>query len=119
MVIRLSVKRAYEPPAKEDGLRILVDRVWPRGISRENLKLYRWEKELAPSTELRKWFAHDPAKWFEFKRRYFEELQKSEPLVVKLRDLTRKHVVTLLYGAKSKEYNQAVALREFLLGQLF
>ena len=73
----LHIKRAYELPAKSDGLRILVDRVWPRGLSKKKLKLYRWEKELAPSTALRKWFAHDPAKWAGFKRRYSTELKKS------------------------------------------
>ncbi len=110
----LHIKRAYESPAKSDGLRILVDRVWPRGLSKKELKLYRWEKELAPSTALRKWFAHDPAKWVAFKRRYHAELKKSKSLVTELRSLARAHTVTLVYSAKDETHNQAAALKEFL-----
>lgn len=108
------IKRAYERPSKSDGLRVLVDRVWPRGVSKEALKLHRWEKELAPSTALRKWFAHDPTKWIQFKHKYNAELARSPVLVAELRELSKNHVVTLVYGAKNEEYNQAVALREFL-----
>ncbi len=110
----LHIKRAYELPAKSDGLRILVDRVWPRGLSKKKLKLYRWEKELAPSTALRKWFAHDPAKWAGFKRRYSTELKRSKSLIAQLRDLARSRTVTLVYGAKDEKHNQAAALKEFL-----
>ncbi len=112
MAIR--IKRAYERPAKSDGLRILVDRIWPRGVSKEALKLYRWEKELAPSTALRIWFAHDPAKWAGFKRRYRAELKKLRASVAELRTLSQSHTVTLVYGAKDERHNQAAALKEFL-----
>ncbi|HET8581543.1 MAG TPA: DUF488 family protein [Candidatus Paceibacterota bacterium] len=111
MAIR--IKRAYERPAKSDGVRILVDRVWPRGRSKEELRLDRWEKEIAPSTALRKWFAHDPAKWAAFKRKYRAEL-KGSPVLAELRALSRARTVTLVYGAKDEEHNQAVALKEFL-----
>ena len=110
----LRTKRAYEPPAKSDGLRILVDRVWPRGVSKKELKLDRWEKEVAPSTSLRKWFAHDPAKWTAFKRKYYAELKKLKVLTAELRTLARTHTVTLVYSARDEKHNQAVALMEFL-----
>lgn len=110
----LHLKRAYELPAQSDGLRILVDRVWPRGVSKKELKLDRWEKELAPSTALRKWFAHDPAKWIEFKRKYRSELKKLKPLSAELRTLARRRTVTLVYSAKDEKHNQAVVLKEFL-----
>jgi len=110
----LRIKRAYERPERSDGLRILVDRVWPRGVSKKELKLDRWEKELAPSTVLRKWFAHDPTKWVEFKRRYHAELKKLTTPTAQLRKLARSHTVTLVYSAKDEEHNQAIALKEFI-----
>jgi uncharacterized protein YeaO (DUF488 family) len=110
----IRIKRAYERPDAGDGLRILVDRVWPRGITKEKLKLYRWEKDIAPSTELRKWFGHEPAKWAEFKRKYHQELKVLKPEMAELRSLSKKHTVTLVYGAKDELRNQAVALKEFL-----
>jgi len=102
-------------PTRGDGYRILVDRLWPRGISKERLKLDAWAKNLAPSTELRKWFAHDPEKWPEFEKRYRAELTQAKATVV-VRNLLaqagRAKVVTLLYGAKDEEHNEAVVLRD-------
>ena len=112
MTIRL--KRAYEPPQKGDGFRILVDRLWPRGISKERLAADVWAKDLAPSTELRKWFGHDPAKWTEFRKRYRDELTHMHASQ-KVRELlaAAKHSknITLLYGAKDEDHNEAVVLR--------
>jgi uncharacterized protein YeaO (DUF488 family) len=110
----IGVKRAYEAPASSDGARVLVDRLWPRGLAREGGQLDAWLKEIAPSTELRKWFAHDPEKWPEFKRRYFEELDGREPALQDLLARARVGQVTLLYGAKDEQHNNAVALREYL-----
>lgn len=110
----IAIKRAYEPAAKSDGVRILVDRVWPRGISKEELKLHAWKKELAPSTPLRKWFGHDPKRWSEFKRRYRAELKEHRDDLRELKQLAREKRVTLVYGAKDEEHNQAVALKEFI-----
>ena len=108
------IKRAYEKPARGDGSRVLVDRVWPRGISKADASIEEWRKDIAPSTALRKWFGHDPARWPEFKRRYFKELDaQSEPLA-ELRKLARRKTVTLVFGAKDTEHNQAVALKEYL-----
>ncbi len=111
----LAVKRIYEPADREDGFRILTDRLWPRGVSKEKAHLDVWLKEVAPSTELRQWFNHDAAKWKEFKRRYHAELQDN-PALDDLHALLRKHKrVTLLFGARDTEHNQAVALRDFLV----
>jgi uncharacterized protein YeaO (DUF488 family) len=110
----VKIKRAYEKPASSDGERILVDRVWPRGVSKEELKIGAWLREIAPSTALRKWFAHDPVKWPEFKRRYFAELEAQRESVDELRKLAAHKTVTLLFGAKDEENNQAVALKEYL-----
>jgi uncharacterized protein YeaO (DUF488 family) len=112
MTIR--TKRAYDAPARTDGYRVLVDRVWPRGISREALHLDAWAKDVAPSTGLRKWFGHDADKWREFKTRYFGELRANETAVAPLRDAARRRTVTLVYGAKETRFNNAVALKEFL-----
>lgn len=109
------IKRAYEPPAADDGKRILIDRLWPRGVKKETLALSQWNKELSPSTELRQWFGHDPALWPEFRRRYAAELQPHAELLDALRALARKGTVTLVYGAHDETHNNAVALREFLL----
>jgi uncharacterized protein YeaO (DUF488 family) len=116
-VIAIALKRAYEEPARGDGRRILVDRLWPRGIKKEDLKLDAWAKELAPSTELRKWFGHDPAKWAEFKKRYGAELKRAnaaETMRGLLAKKPRAKAVTLLYGAKDTEHNEAVVLRDYL-----
>ncbi len=110
----LHIKRIYDEPGEEDGYRILVDRVWPRGISKEQLKADLWLKEVAPSNELRKWFNHDPAKWEEFKKRYRQELA-SNPALGQLKQIIKKEqTVTLLFGATDTQHNQAAALQEFL-----
>lgn len=109
----IRIKRVYEPVDKQDGFRILVDRLWPRGLSKESAAIDLWFKEIAPSTELRKWFNHDPDKWPEFQKRYKAELKAKQALVKELRALQKKqHTVTLLYGAKEERFNQAVVLKE-------
>ncbi len=110
----LKVKRAYEKPERSDGKRILVDRLWPRGISKEKAKLHLWLKEIAPSPELREWFGHDPKKWLEFKKRYRAELRGKKELLAEIRKLAEKETVTLVYGSKEERYNDAVALKSFL-----
>ena len=113
----IKIKRVYEEPSTGDGMRILVDRVWPRGISKERARLADWRKDLAPSTPLRKWFGHDPAKWKEFRNRYRAELKRSgqSDALKDLAKLSRRKTVTLVYGAADEKHNQAVALKEFLL----
>lgn len=112
MSVRL--KRVYENAANADGYRVLVDRIWPRGVSKDAARLNAWRKELAPSSELRKWFGHDPQKWEDFKKRYFRELDDHPEDVEDLAKLARERRVTLLFGAKDEEHNNAVALREYL-----
>ncbi|ADV01491.1 DUF488 family protein [Alicycliphilus denitrificans] len=109
------IKRAYEPPATEDGARILIDRLWPRGVKKETLALTEWAKMLAPSTALRQWFNHDPALWDEFRRRYAAELRAQRPAFDALRERARHGVVTLVYSAHDETVNNAVAMRGFLL----
>ncbi len=111
----LRVKRAYESPAPGDGTRVLIDRLWPRGIKKEDLAIDQWNKELAPSTALRQWFGHDPALWDEFEQRYAAELQPHAEALDALRALARKGTVTLVYGAHDEARNNAVALRALLL----
>jgi uncharacterized protein YeaO (DUF488 family) len=113
MAHALKLKRAYEPPAAGDGRRVLVDRVWPRGVSKDEARIDLWLKEVAPSTALRKWFGHEPARWDEFRRRYREELN-GNPAVEELRQIIAEAPVTLVYGARDEEHNQAVALAEYL-----
>ena len=110
----IQLKRAYDPPAKGDGFRVLVDRMWPRGLSKDVLKLDLWLKEVGPSTALRKWFNHDPAKWDEFRTRYFQELDAHTNEVRMLRDKMRAGPVTILFGSKEQRFNNAVALNEYL-----
>ncbi|CAD2078963.1 DUF488 domain-containing protein [Phocicoccus pinnipedialis] len=110
----LKVKRLYEDKSSQDGMQILVDRVWPRGVKKEVLSYDEWYKELAPSKELRKWFDHDPKKWDEFKKKYFKELQRHDNLLKLIKEKSDGHNVTLIYGAKNEEYNQAVAIKEFI-----
>jgi uncharacterized protein YeaO (DUF488 family) len=110
----IKLKRAYEPPAADDGVRILVDRLWPRGVRKENAALDQWAKDLAPSTELRKWFGHDPKRWEEFRRRYREELHRHADRVEQLRAMARKGHVTLVYSAHDEAHNDAVVLKEVL-----
>lgn len=110
----IALKRAYDKPARRDGIRVLVDRLWPRGIKKEDLRLDTWAKALAPSTDLRKWFAHDEAKWPEFRKRYRAELAAAgatEIIRGLLASAKRVKTVTLLYGAKDQKHNEAVILR--------
>ncbi|MEE9524753.1 MAG: DUF488 domain-containing protein [Thermodesulfovibrionales bacterium] len=111
MMIR--IKRAYESPTKDDGRRILVDRLWPRGISKEKAKIDLWPKELAPSTGLRSWYGHDPEKWEEFKSRYFAELDSNPDSVKELLALL-KGTVTFVYSSKEQKLNNAIALKEYV-----
>jgi uncharacterized protein YeaO (DUF488 family) len=111
----VKLKRAYESPAAEDGTRILVDRLWPRGLTKEKAALDQWMKDIAPSTELRKWFGHDPARWREFRRRYAGELRHKPDLLDHLRSLARLGPITLVYSAHDEKHNDAVLLRELLL----
>jgi len=113
--MELRVKRVYASPSPEDGARILVDRLWPRGLSREKARVDLWLKELAPSTELRKWFNHDPAKWDEFRQRYQQELRQQPAALAQLAELAGTRPVTLLFGAKEERFNDAVALKAFIL----
>lgn len=110
----IRVKRVYESPVPKDGTRILVERLWPRGLSRERAAVDLWLKEIAPSPELRKWFGHDPAKWQEFQRRYEAELREKENAVRVLKEKRKEGTVTLVYAARDKENNSAVVLKRFL-----
>jgi uncharacterized protein YeaO (DUF488 family) len=110
----IDLKRAYDPPTKSDGRRILVDRVWPRGIAKDDLQIDAWLKDLAPSTGLRKWFGHDPAKWDEFRKRYALELEQRPEALEELVEKARAGHVTLVFSAKDTRHNNAVALRENL-----
>jgi uncharacterized protein YeaO (DUF488 family) len=110
-------KRVYEPANPDDGFRVLVDRVWPRGMTKEQVQADLWLKEAAPSTALRKWFGHDRSKWEAFKRRYFSELDAKPEAVAKLLDQAAKEQLTLLFSARDADYNQAVALKEYLLSR--
>lgn len=111
----ISIKRIYDEPSDKDGYRVLVDRLWPRGVSKEKAKLDEWLKELAPSTELRKWFDHKDERFEEFSKLYRYELTAKEIELEKLRAISEKEHLTLLYGAKDKQLNQAVVLRDVLL----
>lgn len=111
---KIKLKRAYDPPSKEDGTRILVDRLWPRGISKTDLKIHLWLKDAAPSANLRKWFSHDPEKWDEFKKKYFGELSKNPKVLLPIIEASKAGKVTLIYGARDTEHNQALCLIEFL-----
>ena len=110
----IRLKRAYEPPAASDGHRVLVERLWPRGLSKARLRLDRWAKDVAPSQELRRWFGHDPARWPEFRRRYFEELRQREQAWRPLLSRARRGRLTLVYAARDEARNGAVALKQFL-----
>ena len=112
------IRRIYEESKRDDGYRILVDRLWPRGLSKEKAKVDLWMKEIAPSNELRKWFSHDPGKWDDFKKKYKRELEDQEELLDRIREIEReKGIITLLYSAKEQKYNKAVALDDFLRKQ--
>jgi uncharacterized protein YeaO (DUF488 family) len=113
----VKLKRAYDPAVSGDGKRILVDRLWPRGVSKARAHLDSWMKDIAPSTELRTWFDHVPARWEEFRRRYRDELKQHRALLSELRRLARGGAITLVYGAKDEAHNEAVVLRNVLLGR--
>jgi uncharacterized protein YeaO (DUF488 family) len=114
---RVRVKRIYEPAVQSDGFRVLVDRLWPRGISKERAALDLWMKDIAPSSELRRWFGHDPKRWREFKTRYRGELLEHGSELALLRSRARKRPLTLLFGARNVEQNEAVVLKEVLTGK--
>ncbi len=110
----IKVKRAYDPPLSNDGKRILVDRLWPRGLSKEDAQIDEWTKEIAPSNELRNWFNHDPDKWAEFRKRYFAELAGKRDLLEEIIDEAGEGTITLLFGAREARFNNAVALKEYV-----
>ena len=111
------LKRAYEAPAASDGARVLVDRMWPRGVRREDAALRLWVRDVAPSDALRRWFGHDPSRWDEFRRRYRSELAARREAVATLRSLARRDTLTLVYAARDREHNEAVVLRDVILGR--
>ena len=113
----IRIKRVYLPPEKSDGQRVLVDRLWPRGLSKEDAQLTLWLKEVGPSTDLRKWFGHDPARWQEFRRRYAEEIRSYPELLCELRRFAAVGPLTLVYSAHDEAHNDAVVLRAILLGR--
>ena len=112
----VKLKRAYEAPAAEDGTRILVDRLWPRGVSKKDAALSLWMKEIAPSAELRKWFGHDPDRWNEFRRRYASDINRNSHLFDQLRSLALEGPITLIYSAHDEIHNGAIVVRDVMLG---
>jgi uncharacterized protein YeaO (DUF488 family) len=110
----IRIKRIYDPPSPGDGKRILVDRLWPRGVAKEDARLDEWLKEIAPSDELRHWFGHEPEKWDEFRSRYRQELQGQEEILNRLRAEAQQGTITILFAAKDEEHNNAVVLKELL-----
>lgn len=108
------LKRIYEKPGKQDGFRVLVERLWPRGMTKQDAKIDLWLKEAAPSTELRKWFGHDSSRWKDFKKRYFAELAQRVEALVPLLERAQNQTVTLLFASKEERFNNAVALKEYL-----
>jgi uncharacterized protein YeaO (DUF488 family) len=113
----IKLKRAYAPPSRDDGLRILVERLWPRGLTKKRAAVDLWLKEVAPSPELREWFKHDPGKWDQFQKRYRQELQTKKNAVKLLKEKTEEGAVTLIYAAKDQAHNSALVLKEFLTGR--
>jgi uncharacterized protein YeaO (DUF488 family) len=112
----VTVKRVYDPPSAEDGMRVLVDRLWPRGLKKEKARIDRWLRDVAPSTELRRWFGHDPKRWDEFRERYTAELRGHSDALDELRRLAGEGHVTLLFAAHDEQHNDAVVLRDLLRG---
>jgi uncharacterized protein YeaO (DUF488 family) len=110
----IKLKRAYEVASKDDGLRILVERLWPRGVTKQKARIDLWLKDLAPTTELRQWYGHDPAKWPQFRKRYWAELKDKGDVLALLKYVTDERTVTLVYAASDEERNSAVALKDFL-----
>jgi len=113
----IKLKRAYEPPASDDGTRILIDRLWPRGVKRADAAIDEWMKDIAPSTGLRKWFGHDPARWQEFRRRYQSEIRQHPDEFDRLRTLAQNGPITLVFSAHDEAHNDAVVLKDLLLGR--
>ena len=114
----IKTKRTYDKPQAEDGFRILVDRIWPRGLKKTDVRMNLWQKDIAPSSLLRKWFKHDEIKWDEFKNRYYQELQNKEESIRLLLEKAEKDTITLLYSSKEDKYNNAIALKEYLEAKL-
>jgi uncharacterized protein YeaO (DUF488 family) len=114
----ISLKRAYEAPSRSDGCRILVERLWPRGLAKKDARIDLWTKEAAPSSELRRWFDHEPDKWAEFKRRYFKELRAQEEAVETILERVRAGRVTFVFASKELRYNNAVALKQYVKRRL-
>lgn len=112
--MKIKIKRVYEKPEKGDGNRILVDRLWPRGLTKEKAEIDLWLKDVAPSTELRKWFGHDPGKWEGFQGRYRKELEDNKENIAALKAQIKKGLVTLVYGARDEEHNEALVLKKWL-----
>jgi uncharacterized protein YeaO (DUF488 family) len=110
----VEIKRVYDKPEASDGIRILVERLWPRGLSKKDAKVDIWLKDIAPSTELRKWFSHDPAKWVEFKRRYYRELDRNPDALKQLSEIKEDRDATFVYSSREERYNSAHALKEYL-----
>lgn len=117
MHLEIALKRVYDPPGREDGLRVLVDRLWPRGLSKEGARIDEWVRELAPSPSLRQWFGHDPKRWEEFRRRYREELltPENQQRLSSLLERVSRQKTTFLFGAKDRDHNNAVVLRDVLM----
>ncbi len=115
--MKIRLKRAYEPPEKDDGVRLLVERLWPRGLTKEKAGIDEWFKEVAPSQELRKWYGHDPEKWEAFRRRYLDELRGNPDAVNRLRARVKEGPVTFVYAAKDEKHNSALLLKEYLEGK--
>jgi uncharacterized protein YeaO (DUF488 family) len=116
--VSIQVKRVYDPPAKADGYRVLVDRLWPRGLKKSEVRIDQWLKEIAPSTMLRKWFKHDPDRWSEFRKKYWAELDDHCEQIEKLARDAGKGTVTLLFAAKETKHNNAVALKEYFQAKM-
>jgi uncharacterized protein YeaO (DUF488 family) len=114
VVFTVRIKRAYDPPSQDDGTRILVDRLWPRGLRKDDARIVLWLREIAPSDDLRKWFNHDPEKWGLFRKRFFAELGKQPDAIDEINKIARKGTVTLVYGAREELFNNAVAVKEYL-----
>ena len=113
----IKLKRAYEKSSRDDGLRVLVERLWPRGLTKERAAIDLWTKDVAPSPELRKWFGHDPARWEQFRERYQKELREKKDAVQSLKQKAKEGTVTLVYAARDEEHNGALVLKNFLQGR--
>jgi uncharacterized protein YeaO (DUF488 family) len=110
----IKIRRIYDRPESDDGFRILVDRIWPRGLKKNDVKIDVWQKDIAPSTSLRKWFNHDQKKWNEFKSHYYEELKDKQEIIKVFLEKAKEGTITLLYSSKEEQYNNAIALKEYL-----